>query len=50
MARMMAALYDRMMRSTGFAFAEIERETMRKAWPLVRPTIRGVAVKRAAGS
>ena len=36
----------------GFTFAEIKRESMRKAWPLVRPTIRGIALKtqhRAAG-
>jgi ubiquinone/menaquinone biosynthesis C-methylase UbiE len=31
--------------AAGFAVAEIQRESMRKAWPLVRPTIRGVAVK-----
>jgi len=27
------------------AIVRIERESMRKAWPLVRPTIRGIAVK-----
>jgi len=31
--------------AAGFAIADIRRESMRKAWPLVRPTIRGVAVK-----
>ena len=31
--------------AAGFEFDEIERESMRKAMPLVRPTIRGVAVK-----
>ena len=31
--------------AAGFAMADIRRESMRKAWPLVRPTIRGVAVK-----
>lgn len=29
-----------------FTIAELKRESMRKAWPLVRPTIRGVALKR----
>ena len=29
----------------GFAIVHIRRESMRKAWPLVRPTIRGIAVK-----
>lgn len=32
--------------AAGFAIPHIRRESMRKAWPLVRPTIRGVAVKR----
>lgn len=31
--------------AAGFALTELKRESMRKAWPLVRPTIRGVAVK-----
>jgi hypothetical protein len=31
--------------AAGFEIADIKRESMRKAWPLVRPTIRGVAVK-----
>lgn len=31
--------------ATGFAILEIRRESMRKAWPVVRPTIRGVAVR-----
>jgi ubiquinone/menaquinone biosynthesis C-methylase UbiE len=31
--------------AAGFEIADIRRESMRKAWPLVRPTIRGVAVK-----
>lgn len=31
--------------AAGFAIPTIKRESMRKAWPLVRPTIRGVAVK-----
>jgi len=31
--------------AAGFRIADIKRESMRKAWPLVRPTIRGVAVK-----
>ena len=31
--------------AAGFAIPNIQRESMRKAWPLVRPTIRGVAVK-----
>ncbi len=31
--------------AAGFGIAQIKRESMRKAWPLVRPTIRGVAVK-----
>lgn len=31
--------------ATGFEIVQIKRESMRKAWPLVRPTIRGVAVK-----
>jgi ubiquinone/menaquinone biosynthesis C-methylase UbiE len=29
--------------AAGFTVADIRRESMRKAWPLVRPTIRGVA-------
>ncbi len=29
----------------GFQVVELTRASMRKAWPLVRPTIRGVAVK-----
>lgn len=33
-------------RAAGFTILEIRRESMRKAWPLVRPTIRGVAVRR----
>ena len=32
--------------AAGFSIAEIRRESMRKAWPLVRPTVRGVAVKQ----
>jgi len=31
--------------AAGFTVGRIQRESMRKAWPLVRPTIRGVAVK-----
>jgi ubiquinone/menaquinone biosynthesis C-methylase UbiE len=31
--------------AAGFAIVNIKRESMRKAWPLVRPTIRGVALK-----
>jgi ubiquinone/menaquinone biosynthesis C-methylase UbiE len=31
--------------ATGFEMVDIKRESMRKAWPLVRPTIRGVARK-----
>jgi ubiquinone/menaquinone biosynthesis C-methylase UbiE len=31
--------------AAGFAIVDIKRESMRKAWPLVRPTIRGVARK-----
>lgn len=31
--------------AAGFALVEIRRESMRKAWPVVRPTIRGVAVR-----
>ena len=31
--------------AAGFAMLHIRRESMRKAWPLVRPTIRGVAIK-----
>jgi len=31
--------------AAGLALVDIRRESMRKAWPLVRPTIRGVAVK-----
>ena len=30
--------------AAGFAISELRRESMRKAWPLVRPTIRGVAL------
>ena len=31
----------------GFSFEHLARESMRKALPIVRPTIRGVAVKRS---
>lgn len=31
--------------AAGFVMEDIRRESMRKAWPLVRPTIRGVARK-----
>jgi hypothetical protein len=31
--------------AAGFVIVDIRRESMRKAWPLVRPTIRGVAHK-----
>lgn len=31
----------------GFRIEKLTRESMRKAWPLVRPTIRGVAAKGA---
>ena len=31
--------------SAGFKFQDIKRESMRKALPIVRPTIRGIAVK-----
>jgi ubiquinone/menaquinone biosynthesis C-methylase UbiE len=34
--------------AAGFEIRDIKRESMRKAWPLVRPTIRGMAVKPAA--
>ncbi len=32
-------------RAAGFGILEVKRESMRKAWPLVRPTVRGVALK-----
>jgi len=32
--------------SAGFKFQSIQKESMRKAMPLVRPTIRGVAIKQ----
>lgn len=35
-------------RAAGFAIVDIKRESMRKAWPLVRPTIRGTALKPKA--
>ena len=31
--------------ASGLSIVQMDRESMRKAWPLVRPTIRGVAVK-----
>jgi len=31
--------------TAGFTVVDIKHESMRKAWPLVRPTIRGVALK-----
>jgi ubiquinone/menaquinone biosynthesis C-methylase UbiE len=34
--------------AAGFHFESVKRESMRKAWSLVRPTIRGVAVKAPA--
>jgi ubiquinone/menaquinone biosynthesis C-methylase UbiE len=36
--------------ATGFEFLELRRESMRRAWPLVRPTIRGVALKARDGA
>ena len=33
------------LKNAGFTFKEIKRESMRKATPLVRPTIRGIAIK-----
>ena len=38
---------ERAIREAGFAIERIERESMRKAPPIVRPTIRGVARKSA---
>lgn len=35
--------------AAGFALVDLKRESMRKAWPLVRPTIRGVARKPTRG-
>jgi len=35
--------------TAGFTMVAIKRESMRKAWPLVRPTIRGVALKPESG-
>ena len=35
--------------TAGFEVLELRRESMRKSWPLVRPTIRGVARKPLAG-
>lgn len=35
--------------AAGFEVLQMKRESMRKAWSLVRPTIRGVAVKRERG-
>jgi ubiquinone/menaquinone biosynthesis C-methylase UbiE len=35
--------------AAGLEIVDLKRESMRKAWPLVRPTIRGYAVKPAAG-
>ncbi len=32
-------------RHAGFEMSELTRESMQKAWPILRPTIRGVAVK-----
>src|SRR5512141_344181 len=32
--------------AAGFTVTDLKRESMRKAWPLVRPTIRGSAIKR----
>jgi ubiquinone/menaquinone biosynthesis C-methylase UbiE len=31
--------------TSGLSIVQMDRESMRKAWPLVRPTVRGVAVK-----
>lgn len=36
--------------AAGFTILHMKRESMRKAWPLVRPTIRGVAVKAGRGA
>ena len=36
--------------ATGFTIESIQRESMRKAMPIVRPTIRGMAIKPALGS
>lgn len=35
--------------AAGFTIVDLKRESMRKAWPLVRPTIRGVAHKPETG-
>lgn len=35
--------------AAGFDIVDLKRESMRKAWALVRPTIRGVAVKAQGG-
>jgi SAM-dependent methyltransferase len=39
---------ERRIETSGFSFESITRESMRKAPPWVRPTIRGVAVKTAS--
>ena len=35
--------------AAGFVIVDLKRESMRKAWPLVRPTIRGTATKAGHG-
>jgi ubiquinone/menaquinone biosynthesis C-methylase UbiE len=37
---------ERALITEGFDIVQIERESMRKALPIVRPTIRGIAIKR----
>ncbi len=36
---------ERAILDEGFEIVQIERESMRKALPIVRPTIRGIAIK-----
>ena len=50
----MAHFYDRVMKQSeeaildgGFAIEQIQRESMRKAIPITRPTIRGIAVRQS---
>lgn len=38
-------LTDVAIEQSGFTFARLERASMRKAWPWLRPTIRGVAIR-----
>lgn len=42
---LMAKFYDKIMQDAGFEFVDIQRQSMRGVPPIVRPSIRGLAIK-----